>query len=78
MVYLAALSNSDFHTVYSMETFTQGSRNGAAKCINILIIDDNVLEGNQTFVVTLTTLDSNVILENTVTTITIMDNDGQC
>ena len=61
-----------------METFAQGSSDGAAKCISILIINDNALEGNQTFIVRLTTLDSSVILENTVTTVTIMDNDGKC
>ena len=44
------------------------------QCLNISIIDDNVvLEGNETFTVILTAVDT-VILRGNMTTITITDN----
>ena len=48
----------------------------ATKCVNISIVDDNALEGNQTFMVTLTTSDPDVMLGNNMTAINIVDNDG--
>ena len=44
-------------------------------CVNITLLDDEALEGNQTFTVTLTT-NPEVELGNDVTTITITDDDG--
>ena len=51
--------------------------NGATKCVNITILEDNALEGNQTFTIALTTIDSGIIIGRAATTIIIMDNDGQ-
>ena len=58
--------------------FISGSPDGAMVCVNITIVDDGALEGNQTFMVTLRTLDPNdaVMVAMNTTTITIMDNDG--
>ena len=45
-------------------------------CIEIGIIEDEALEGNQTFVVILDSSDSGVLLGNSITTVIILDNDG--
>ena len=53
--------------------FPTGSANDASLCLGIIIIDDGIaLEGNETFVVALTTADT-VILRENMTTITITD-----
>ena len=44
--------------------------------IVIPIIDDSVLENNETFSVVLNTEDQNVVLDLTSATVTIVDNDG--
>ncbi len=44
--------------------------------MDISILDDDALEGNQTFTLTLTTADLEVILGNQTTVITILDDDG--
>ena len=44
--------------------------------MNITILEDGALEGDQTFTVVLTTLDPDVMLSRNLTTVTIMDNDG--
>ncbi len=54
--------------------FGSGSTNNVMKCLEIPILEDNAFEGNQTFNVTLTTSDP-VIIDNTMITITITDND---
>ena len=43
----------------------------------VLIINDDVLEDNQTFNVVLSTTDSDILLDIASTTITIVDNDGK-
>ena len=61
--------------------FTAGSSNGTLQCMDVTIIDafvdpfidifDFVIEDNETFIVTVTTLSSIVTLENAVTNVTI-------
>lgn len=54
-----------------------GSTNGdMSQCININITDDNALEDNETFTVTLITSEAYVTLGNDTISITISDNDG--
>ena len=57
-------------------TFPSGSTDSTPGCVNISITDDAALEGNQTFTVTLTTSDPDVLLGNNVTVVTIEDNDS--
>ena len=64
-----AFSSSDI-------TFPSGSMDNTPACANITILDDAALEENQTFTVTLTTSDPDVLLGNDETVITIEDNDG--
>ena len=72
----AALGGRDYRTISSHAIITSGSMDNDTTCANISIMDDNALEGNQTFIVALSTSDPHVILENNRTTITIVDNDG--
>ena len=58
-------------------TFTPGSSENDTRCVNVTIMDDNALEGNQTFSVILSTSNPNVMLRTNVTTITIIDNDSK-
>ena len=53
--------------------FSSGSSNGDAICVNITIIDDNILEVDQFFILTLSTADENVILEEHEIVIGIID-----
>ena len=46
---------------------------GYQPCIDVSITEDEVLEGDQTFTVILTTSDPNVLLGNNETTVIIMD-----
>ena len=57
--------------------FTSGVSDGDTECLNITIMDDNALEGNQTFSVTLTESDNGVNVLTTITTVTITDNDSE-
>jgi len=73
--FTATATDDYIHTSNDI-TFNSGSAAASTGCTNISIIDDNALESNQTFTVTLTTSDPDVILGSNVTTITIVDNDG--
>ena len=57
--------------------FTAGSSNGDIECIDVDIIDDRVVETNETFTVTLTASSSVVALGNNVTRVTITDTDSK-
>lgn len=45
------------------------------KCVNISITDDNFVEANESFTLSLTTMESAVSLSPSVATVTIIDND---
>lgn len=76
IILLTAMDGSDYIYISSNEFFTSGFTNGTTRCEDIIILDDNALEGNQTITVTLTTSDPDVVIGNHVITITITDNDG--
>ena len=73
----AAIAGSDYVSVSMDVVFPVGTSNGGMQCIDVTIIDDSEMEGDETFTVTLTT-SSPVTLGNAVTTITITDIDGEC
>ncbi len=73
---ITAMTSFDYVKIFSNEIFTSGSTDNATRCVDIFILDDEALEGNQAFNVTLTTLDLDVMLGTDMTTITITDNDG--
>jgi hypothetical protein len=76
-MYNVVMAGEDYVSSSEVETFTSGSPNGSTRCVGISILDDDVLEGEQTFVLTLTTSDPDVMIRNNVTTITIIDNEGR-
>ncbi len=59
-------------------TFTTGSMDGSTQCLNVTITEDTLVEGDETFSVTLTLTppEQAVTAENTTTTVTITDNEG--
>ena len=68
---------SDYARGYFSRVFITGSTNSDTQCVDLLIVDDSALEGDQAFTLILATLDPDVILRETTTTITITDNDGK-
>jgi hypothetical protein len=70
------MAGEDYFSISEVEIFTSGSPDGATRCVDIPILNDGTLEGEQTFTLTLTTSDPEVMLGNNVTTIIIIDNEG--
>ena len=69
-----ALAGSDY--IASTATLSLGGL--TPQCIHVSTIEDSdALEGNQTFTVVLTTSHPTAMLGNSVTTITLIDNDGK-
>ena len=61
-------------------TFAVNSTDGAMQCLDVNITDDSLVEGNEMFTITpaLVTIGLGVRLDNdTITTIAIIDNEGQ-
>ncbi len=75
-VLITAIAGSDYTNSSSGEYFAFGSTTNDVRCVGITILNDDALEGNQTFTVTLTTSDPDVMLGTDKTIITIRDNDG--
>ena len=74
----AALDGSDFTGVsMSPLTFAVGSANATMQCLDVSITDDTALELDKNFTVILATIDPDVMLENDMTDITILDDDGK-
>ncbi len=57
-------------------TFSSGASDGSMECVNVTIINDDALEANQTFSVTITEHNDAVEVVNVMTTVTITDNDS--
>ena len=73
-----SLNELDYEAISTVITFSVGSIDAEAQCLNVTIIEDALVEGNETFFVTLTllTTELNVTTENDVTVVTITDNEG--
>ena len=69
----------DFNATQTSLTFPTGAANGTEMCLNISIIDDDRVEYNETFSITLT-VDNPLDTINGSSTaqadVTIVDNDG--
>ena len=79
-VHLPATMSSDYiRPTSSHHMFASGSSDGTTECVNIMIVDDDALEGNQTFTVSLRTADTNdeVMVVANLTRITIIDDDSK-
>ena len=65
------------YTNSSMEiSFPEGSRYGNAQCLNVPVTDDMALEGDETFILSMTVTAGDATVGNTVTTVTITSDDG--
>ena len=73
----SAMEDDDYTFPPTNLTFFRGSTDSTSECANISITDDTALEGDQTFTVMLTTSDPDVAVRNSMTTITIEDNDSK-
>ena len=71
------MESSDYTLTSTEITFPSGSTDSTSGCVNIDITDDAALERNQTFTVTLSTSDSDILLGNDMTVIIIEDNDSK-
>lgn len=75
VITLHTTAPDDYSALQNLLTFTPG---GNVSCMAVVpIIDDAVLEDNQTFSVVLNTEDPNVLLDPASATVTIVDNDGE-
>ena len=77
ILFATAIVHQDYFGNLSNLTFSAGSADGNAVCAQVYIRDDQALERNQTFTVTVTSLDLAVITGRNLTIITIIDNDGE-
>lgn len=68
------LDNSDFDDTAGTVVFPQGSAAGDVHCMSIMIIDDNILELEEHFVVTASRED---LFSNSMATVVIQDDDGK-
>ena len=76
-IYIIKAQNGfDYRSTSSYETFPYGTPNSTERCLNILILDDNILEDNENFTVTFTNPFSEITLGRTTTVITITDDDS--
>ena len=74
-MYLA--ESSDVSLANEALTFPIHSTENAIECVAITIINDAELEGDETFTVLLTTQDPDITLGNNITTINIIDDEGE-
>ncbi len=72
------ISAPEDYSIGTNVTFPITAGNPAEECIDIFIVDDTFAEVNETFQLEISsTSPSNVILQNTTTEITILDDDGK-
>ena len=66
----------DYTAVDQELTFTAADMVGSAMCINVTIIDDTVLEGDESFTLSLSSADP-VLFGTNQASVVIIDNDGK-
>lgn len=74
-----AVASFDYESVDVALEFSAGSADGDMRCINVIINEDLRVEGNETFAIELFLLTdgSRLLVNNTETTVTILDEDGK-
>ena len=60
-------------------TFAAGSGDGALMCLSVIVLEDDVIEGEEDFSITLSLVTSRTSLSlgNSVMNVTLTDNDGK-
>ena len=70
---------TDYSAVSEVRVFTAGSVEGQSLCVTVTTVDDSVVEGIETFVITLSTNSSNVTIGDraggVAFTVNVYDND---
>lgn len=78
MISVSAVAGSDYTMATQSLIFPVGNPPSTIRCIDISIIDDEAVEGDETFSVVLTVITPGVDHGNTETTVTILpDADSQ-
>ena len=73
------VEGEDFHLLEQEVTFDQGATTGSTQHASIEIIDDSLVEGTESFVVSgNVTAPASFVPGGDATTVTILDNDGEC
>ena len=70
------MAGFEYVGISSDVTFVPGSASSDVQCMNISIIDDTALEGNFSFIVSLTSSDPDVLVGRDTATIIITDDDS--
>ena len=81
MTYVLLLSHKgeDFHLLDQEVTFDQGATTGNTRSALINIVDDSLVEGTERFVVSgNVTAPASFVPGGDITTVSILDNDGEC
>ena len=73
---VSAVAGSDYDMATMDVSFSVGSSSGDMECLNINITDDHVLEGDETFTVTIVSYPSSVVPGNVQSIVSIIDNEG--
>ena len=76
---ITAFSGDDY-VFLSMElTFPPGAMDGATACVDVDIIDDNIVEGMEAFglLLSLSATELDVVVGDAMTVVTITDNEGK-
>ncbi len=68
-------AGSDFDDTSMVLTFSSGASSDDTECMNVTIMDDDALEAEETFSVTLTESDNDVDAVDIITAVSITDND---
>ena len=71
-IHLISIDGQDYESISSTHTF---SRNVIQVCFNVSILDDEMNEEEENFLVTITTGDPQVNISPSTATLTIVDND---
>ena len=77
LVVVSATAGSEFIPISIPLKYPPGPANGNMMCINISITDDQLFEGNETFMVRLSNPMPSRVMLNANTTVTIIDDEGQ-
>ena len=76
-IIVTAVAGSDYTPVSMPLEFPAGSSHGDTQCIDVVILDNSILEDNETFTVMLDVITSHVMEGTSLTTVTIHDNDSE-
>ena len=71
-----AEAGEDYYMMSTSISFPTNSSDGAMECMNFTIMDNDAFELNETFTVTLTVNTAGVMEGNTITEVTITDDEG--